>query len=1446
MGNAETVRASRDGDRFHYYWAARRALRLLDFLGDLKVVGVEGLPAGEEVEGEEVVDVAEYYGGHDAETCTTFRYAQLKHSTMRTEEQILPSELRNTLEKFAEIYRGQLTKGQEDKLQFVFVANRTLNDKARLSLTEIAAGAEAFTHTREATLLRGYMGFGEDTEYEAAFCRRFKVDDGVPGIADMEQVLRDELQQFLPGGGTGTELAQLMETISRCATSLADKQTLETGDILLALRTTEEELFPARSAIEQLDHVIHTLDVDHVSSALRTGTENKILVTAVGGVGKSILTSMLNETLPAGSVTIVYDCFAGGDYRKVSSQRHEHRVGLTQIANDLAAEGLCTPLIPTVATDTLYMQVFMRRVQAASEQLARENPAALLAIVIDAADNAAMAAGEQQQRTFVTDLFWEDWPANVRLVQLCRPERKNLLQVPRSGVTEIPLLGFQKPESLEHLRIGFPDASEVQGAELHALSDGNPRVQAMAMKNATSVERTLDAIQIAKNSPGQVLDSLLARQVNDVADRGYLLADELSRLCTALAILHPPIPLVDLADITKVDADAIRSFAVALGRGLHTAGSTLQFRDEPTETWFRTTYGLDRAQKCEFARTVVPLAARSPYIASMLPQLFFEADMLEELVELALSDGGLPGQIEELQALEIARARARFALAAMLRAGRNADAALLAVRAGDMSSGHSRKMKMFRTHTDLVGRFLGADVIDALCSGRELATDWPGSSLHVEAALYSQIDHFQDTSRGRMRTAVNNFVAILNLPETERARLKNQISANEVADLAMTAINIDGPAGAVDFMCDWRPESFVRRVAVKLSARLADAGRHDDLAGLVTAEKRHMYVQAAVAETMFDYNLTPPDDATEALVTMVGTRRKPFPTHRSFSNEPDVRGVVWALVHGLRIGVVSDAEILRILDIHLPERVADGIGSRLSTLPVTSLILAFALRARVTGAPLAVDNVASDDLVKAMEKSEYSSDHNARDFRANIPGLLPWAECWLAAILDGHTDDVVSKLEVLVSNHLKPVSDYNTPYVLVNTVAEIATRILTLLPRADLVERFARWHENADGLLTRSRLAVARIASRSPHLEAFGLGVVVRGIEATQQDRTDADTRVDSLIDLARTLLATNETEARAIFDEAVKEAEKVGDDLYARWQSLTNIAKALATGIEGARAYRLFQIGEALDRAHGQLHQRELAERLREMHEPTYFAATSRARDRRTLDFAEMLSPAFTSAGGGSGQERLALLALYAFEPRVKWQIPVADLAPASAETATCVFNEFTNYERSPSTEPQQPYVGSKYFGDQKQEPSIDRAARFTDLDFTSEEGWNGSLTELGWRTEDRRALAEFAIDKHSTRRPEVLDALGTAARATQADFANLAQAAAQRPTTPALRRALERFGTTLAERFARSICTRGYENDDTRTVAAAIGTTTEQLTATALRELGRSAHQLNYEEYF
>lgn len=68
MPSTSFVRSSRAGDRFHYYWASRRCLLLLELGARLKSVSIEGaspLEGGqaEDAEaGETVIDIAEYEG----------------------------------------------------------------------------------------------------------------------------------------------------------------------------------------------------------------------------------------------------------------------------------------------------------------------------------------------------------------------------------------------------------------------------------------------------------------------------------------------------------------------------------------------------------------------------------------------------------------------------------------------------------------------------------------------------------------------------------------------------------------------------------------------------------------------------------------------------------------------------------------------------------------------------------------------------------------------------------------------------------------------------------------------------------------------------------------------------------------------------------------------------------------------------------------------------------------------------------------------------------------------------------------------------------------------------------------------------------------------------------------------------------------------------------------
>lgn len=1443
MDAAANVRASRDGDRYHYYWAAMRALRLLDLNGDLEAVWVEGVPEGERTDGEEVVDIAEYFGGGDATTATKVVYTQIKHSTVRVVEQITASELKKTLGKFAGLYRDAGQREGEAAVTFAFVANRTISPSVRQSIEDLGQEQASFNHSNDTALLRGYMGFEGDLTREAEFCRSLVLLDGEPGVAELETHLIREVRHFLPGGGTGSELAQLVELISRCATSLAATQRVLRSDVLVALRATEAELFPAPSRIEPLERPVRTSDCEMVTEQLAGGGSRRFLLTAVGGMGKSALTSQLEDRLPNGSVVVVYDCFAGGDYRKASALRHDHRTALTQISNELAAKGLCLPLIPAPASSGDYMRVFIDRVSTASDRLAGRHPDALLTIVVDAADNAAIAADELEQRSFVPDLWREDYPSNVRLVVLCRPERRQLLNVPGSGVVEVRLTGFGLGATCDHLRSKFPDAADAQGAELHALSSGNPRVQALAMANAVSVMDALAALQIDGPPPEQPLDALIKAQVDRVADEGHLLDDELLRLGHALATLHPSIPVSDLALITGLSSEAIRSFVAALGRSLHVTENTLQFRDEPTETWFRSAYALDVDEKRVFAGSVQAHADRSPYFANVLPQLLLEADMLDDLVGLALSESGLPGNVDDLEAQEIARSRARFALSATLRSGQYPEAARLAVKTGALTSGRSRKLALFRAHPDLTARFLGREFVENICAQRELATDWPGSNLHVEAVLLSQIEELKDLARSRNRSAFDHVSAIVRAAsDDDRARLGARVTSDVVADLALAAGNVDGPEGLLGMVSRWRPSAFVRRITDRACSRFADAGQVAHLEQILT-EGVPDHAQVAVVDVMYRYGIAPSGPAAAQFASVLNRTESRFESGGDRDYQAgDISGVVWGVVHGLRRGDIDRAEALRLVELHAPRYVSDHIGSSSSGPPLVPTCLALALRARLDGEPFDLNYVASPKMVEELEsKASYSTSRGAREFRGIVGPLLPWVECWLNALLDGHIGEVEDELAQLIAS-LKPRRDDDHGYTLSHAVAEVAIRLLVMFEDGRHVDAFTRWYEKPGSFVGQSALSVIRLAVRAPHLQVFALAALSRGADAALQYRTDSETRIDMLVGLARTVLADNEPEAKALFELAVQQTERVGDDLYPRWSALLAASNALRTGLEPERAYRLFQIAEALDVSES-IFPDGIGDDLLRMHAPTYFAVTSRARDRRTLDFQNLVAAAFEATADSSAPD--GRLALHAFAPSVGWTKVVRSLPADHTARVTPIledFREHENFERVP--EPP-----SVWMRDAAREPDeterlpIDEWAKT--LDFTTDSGWESALTAMSYK-DDRRVLAATALANHPTNRPDVLAALTRSSHAGMRDYAVLAEAVAEQVLSPAVRSALARFAVSFATRFAREISTRPYDDESIRAVMHTCGIAHEDLQRLAFEELALTAHDLSHADCF
>lgn len=89
-------------------------------------------------------------------------------------------------------------------------------------------------------------------------------------------------------------------------------------------------------------------------------------------------------------------------------------------------------------------------------------------------------------------------------------------------------------------------------------------------------------------------------------------------------------------------ARLLLNLANDLQRPLILKEDAIQFRDEPTETWFQRRLWPTGDQLNEFLRRLMSIAASSAYVAAGLPQLLLEAGRFDELVRLALSDDAAP------------------------------------------------------------------------------------------------------------------------------------------------------------------------------------------------------------------------------------------------------------------------------------------------------------------------------------------------------------------------------------------------------------------------------------------------------------------------------------------------------------------------------------------------------------------------------------------------------------------------------------------------------------------------------------------------------------------------------------------------------------------------------------------------------------------------------------
>lgn len=1169
MSESLLVRASRDGDQFHYIWAARRALKLLTPNSGLVAITIEGASTDElnkaqtTEAGEELIDIAEYYTSTELEKATRVRYMQLKHSTFRVDEIWQPSGLEGTITGFAKRYLALQLElpgvALHEKLEFWFVTNRPISTKF-IEAVEDAAANRKTRNPKDLTKLKKFTSLN-DAELET-FCSMLRFESGEDGYWNLRNILSQDVTGYLPDLDVDAPM-RLKELVTRKALSeSATNPAITKIDVLRALQTDERDLFPAPCLIDHIDRPIPREQESELIASIIAAAGTPVIVSADAGVGKSIFSTRIGLSLPLGSVSILYDCFGNGQYRSATGYRHRHRTALVQIANELSTLALCHPLIPTTNADSsAYMRAFLHRIAQSVSLLRAKSPTAVLCIVVDAADNAQMAAEEiSEPRSFIRDLLREKLPEGVCIVALCRPHRQVMLDAP-PGTLSLALNPFSRDETAEHLRLSFPEATEPDVDEFHRLSSHNPRVQALALSRKIPIVEMLRLLGPNPTTVETAIGSILEKSIATLRDaEGLVDSNKVDLICAGLASLRPLIPISVLSEMSGVHEAAIKSFVLDLGRPLIVNGDTIQFFDEPAESWFREKYRPDMTSITGFVERLKGLSSSSAYVAAALPQLMLEAGQFSELVDIALSSHGLP-ETSPVERRDIELQRLQFALKASLRLKRYSDATKLALKAGGESAGDDRQRSLLQDNSDLATVFLDSNGVLELVSRRTFGSGWVGSHHVYEAAILSGHSELMGEARSRLRMAEEWLYNWSRLPSDESE--KEPVSDEDRAVMAMAILNIHGAEAAAKSLRRWSPRVLSYSAGRILACRLLDHGRYDELDLLALAAKNDLGLIFALAvETRNLHHLLPVEAAERGLKLLLSRHIKVNDTK---STTDPVLPAIRAMIETAYLHDLCDINTAKdILDRYIPKTPHRNLTARYSG-DRTQQLKAYALRAALNGTTLELKHVATLELQKELTShKKHSESRELRELNQDIGALLPWLNTWAKAFLgkkENHAiTDTITKAKSTSDKIEQTV--YSEESFTSNEIANlwIDALIESNTARKDEIQKIIDWSKTIKRqLFTPTLNRLARICAQTNGSEDLAFDLAQTAFSLLREERSDAQNKVEGYVHVARSILTISRPEAQEYFNQAVEVASKIGDENLARWEALIYLAECAA-----------------------------------------------------------------------------------------------------------------------------------------------------------------------------------------------------------------------------------------------------------------------------------------------
>lgn len=1301
----DKTRASKSGHAFHEAWAARTALELLPPSTDLTSITLEGFDERDEqtlgTGAIEIADLVRYHGGTDVARAHRVTVVQFKYSIASADAAVRAADLASTLTKFATTDTELRATHRDDHVlavvRYEFATNRSIHENLGKAIAAVIAGTqESGDVARQvgqiAEALKDYPHPYVD------LLRRLELVGCKGSLTEAERAISATLAAWSEPGDPDAEkrLLKLRNLIRIKAGpgSEADKR-VDRVAVLAELEVEHEDrLYPTPDAFPKVEVVIQR-DVLRDIATLAREVGLPLVIHAAGGMGKTVLMQGLADRLRVDGPVVLFDGFGAGRWRDPADGRHLPERTLVHLANLMAGQGLCDILLP-VADVTSLLRAFRRRLVQSVETARRTRSNACVSLVLDAIDHAGLAAQETATSSFAHLLMRSisvEPIDGVRIIASCRTERLALATGDTSHRSfSIPLFTDAEVRTLVEQRVSAASADEI--AALLTRSGRNPR----CLDNLITTGRPFDPVSFpdALGESQDLLDVLIRKRLSEAREtaraRGASDAD-IDLLLTGIALLAPPVPIEELAAAHGLISEQVESFAADLSPLLERTPHGLMFRDEPTETLIRTSYGASQAGRDRVIATLQERQLTSSYAARALPALLTSLRDADQLIQLAY-DLRVPRGASQVSARDIRLSRITAAIALAGELKRRDDLLRLLLEASLVAAGHERSDRFLYEHPDLTAVAGDAEALRRLSATN---VGWPGGK-HSSLALANSFAGDRDEARRHARRSIDwhNWAA-----QTKRnARFSGSSTSRQWDDIGFAYVEMlaGNDVRVVEFfsrrdegvaytkfralfdlmdrhLCSANPPktSVVTRLfrcrmpsRALYAAALPFVGQ-DPLCArrLITAlalassgtGKDEGLTMASVLASALAIELSMEQEAASILAGAVLT---PPSVYDYSSHYPSDRAIhVTVLAAGVRAALRRK-----------PAALIDMVPSELIGLvPASALSRGAATFSRALNQKLASPKFDGSRRQRKKrggldeeKRSEYS-----RALSSRILPMLSYAQN-VADILrppNKKTRDemVIAAFDRLICD-VEDASNYpyrdGKAYIARNGFRVIFDLVDALGAfNAAIANRMAEWVVSAPGLFTPELIhAVARL-SRIPECHEAAL-ILSSHIESKIQHDTDVGTRISSYGDLARATWRVSTEEAAAYFRRALDLAEAIGSDDFDRTNHLLELTGHYSgPELSPEAAHTLARILELNQNEDGKYPWTEYAKTMVPIAGKAMLATLARLDDRDAARLGLSLGPALTVLVRDSKLSVEAAVALFGLAAPVEtWTWHISDFA--------------------------------------------------------------------------------------------------------------------------------------------------------------------------------------------